>query len=190
KAEGTHSRAPLKEAFGQWHNARWALLALLGLVAGQAVVWYSGQFYALFFLPSVLKVDGFTGNLLVAWSLAIGTGGFVLFGWLSDKIGRKPIILGGCLIAALTYFPVFQWIGETANPALSRAHETVKVVVVASPDDCSFQFNPTGTSSFTSSCDVAKAALARASVVSSQEAAPPFTAATIRVGDKTIPSVT
>lgn len=189
KAEGTHSRAPLREAFGQWRNAKWALLALLGLVAGQAVVWYSGQFYALFFLTSVLKVDGFTGNLLVAWSLAIGTGGFVLFGWLSDRVGRKPIILGGCLIAALTYFPVFQWIAETANPALLKAHESVRVVVVADPNDCSFQFNPTGTSTFTSSCDVAKGALARASVVYSQEAAPAGTTALIRIGDKTIQSV-
>ena len=133
KADGTHSRAPLTEAFGQWKNAKWALLALLGMVAGQAVVWYSGQFYALFFLTAVLKVDAFTGNLLVAWSLALGTGGFVLFGWLSDKIGRKPIILGGCLIAAVTYFPVFHLLAETANPALSKAHETVKVVVAADP---------------------------------------------------------
>ena len=145
KADGTHSRAPLTEAFGQWKNAKWALLALLGMVAGQAVVWYPGQFYALFFLTAVLKVDAFTGNLLVAWSLALGTGGFVLFGWLSDKIGRKPIILGGCLIAAVTYFPVFHLLAETANPALSKAHETVKVVVAADPADCSFQFNPTGT---------------------------------------------
>ncbi|MEJ0020300.1 MAG: MFS transporter [Acetobacteraceae bacterium] len=189
KAEGTHSRAPLTEAFGQWRNAKWAILALLGLVAGQAVVWYSGQFYALFFLTSVLKVDGFTGNLLVAWSLALGTGGFVLFGWLSDKIGRKPIILGGCLIAALTYFPVFQLLAETANPALSKAHESVKVVVVADPADCSFQFNPTGTSSFTNSCDVAKAALARASVVYSQEDAPAATPALVRIGDRTVQSV-
>jgi MFS family permease len=189
KAEGTHSRAPIAEAFGQWRNAKWALLALLGLVAGQAVVWYSGQFYALFFLSSVLKVDSFTGNLLVAWALAIGTGGFVLFGWLSDQIGRKPIILGGCLIAALTYFPVFQWIAETANPALSKAHESVKVVVVADPDDCSFQFNPTGTSTFTSSCDVAKGALARASVMYSQETGPAATPALIRIGDKVVPSV-
>jgi len=186
KAEGTHSKAPLTEAFGQWRNAKWAILALLGLVAGQAVVWYSGQFYALFFLTSVLKVDGFTGNMLVAWSLALGCGGFVLFGWLSDKIGRKPIILGGCAIAALTYFPVFEYMAETANPALLHAHETVKVVVVADPADCSFQFNPTGLSKFTNSCDVAKGALARASVVYTQEAAAPGTPAVIRVGDKTI----
>ncbi len=189
KAEGTHSRAPLTEAFGQWHNAKWALAALLGLVAGQAVVWYSGQFYALFFLTAVLKVDAFSGNLLIAWALALGTGGFVLFGWLSDKIGRKPIILGGCLIAAVTYFPVFHLLAETANPALSKAHEAVKVVVVADPQDCSFQFNPVGTASFTNSCDVAKGALARASVIYSQEDAPAGTIASVRIGDKTIPSV-
>jgi MFS family permease len=189
KAEGTHSRAPLTEAFGQWRNAKWALAALLGLVAGQAVVWYAGQFYALFFLTAVLKVDAFSGNLLIAWALALGTGGFVLFGWLSDKIGRKPIILGGCLIAAVSYFPVFQLLAETANPALSKAHEAVKVVVVADPQDCSFQFNPVGTASFTNSCDVAKGALARASVVYSQENASAGTIASVRIGDKTIPSV-
>ncbi len=189
KSEGTHSKAPLTEAFGQWSNAKWAILALFGLVAGQGVVWYSGQFYALFFLTSVLKVDSFTGNLLVAWSLALGTGGFVLFGWLSDKIGRKPIILGGCLIAAITYFPVFQYMAQVANPALTKAHETVKVVVVADPNDCSFQFNPTGTAAFTNSCDVAKAALARASVTYSQENVAAGTLATIKIGDKTVQSV-
>ena len=189
KEEGTQSKAPLSESFGQWSNAKWAILALFGMVAGQAVVWYSGQFYALFFLTSVLKVDGFTGNLLVAWSLALGTGGFVLFGWLSDKIGRKPIILGGCAIAALTYFTVFQWMAEVANPALAKANETVKVLVIADPADCSFQFNPTGTLSFTNSCDIAKAALARASVVYAQQNAPAGTLATVKIGDKAIPSV-
>ena len=189
KEEGTHSRAPLSEAFGQWGNAKWAILALLGMVAGQAVVWYSGQFYALFFLTAVLKVDGYTGNLLVAWALAFGTGGFVLFGWLSDKIGRKPIILSGCLIAALTYFPVFKMMADTANPALSQAHETVKVRVVADPADCSFQFNPVGTAKFTNSCDVAKGALARASVTYVQEDAAPGAVASVRIGDKTLPSV-
>jgi len=187
KAEGTHSTAPLTESFGNWSNAKWPLLALLGLTAGQGVVWYSGQFYALFFLTGTLRVDPFTANLLVAWSLAFGTGGFVLFGWLSDKIGRKPIILGGCLIAAVTYFPVFKMMAEQANPALTKAQEAVKVVVVADPRDCSFQFNPTGTATFTSSCDVAKAALARASVLYSQEDAPAGTVASVRVGDKAIP---
>ena len=186
KAEGRHSKAPLTEAFFQWQNAKWAILALFGLVAGQAVVWYSGQFYALFFLTGVLKVDGFTGNLLVAWALAVGAFGFILFGWLSDKIGRKPIILGGCLIAALTYFPVFQFMAETANPDLSKAHETVHVVVVADPADCSFQFNPTGLSKFTKSCDLAKGALSRSSVTYSQQDAAPGTKAVVKIGDKTL----
>src|SRR5204863_176614 len=136
KDEGSHSKAPLSEAFGQWRNAKIALLALLGLTAGQAVVWYTGQFYALFFLQSILKVDGYTANLLVAWSLLFGTAFFIFFGWLSDKIGRKPIILAGCLIAALTFFPIFRMITANANPALEKANETVKVEVVADPKGC------------------------------------------------------
>ena len=164
KDEGTRSKAPLGEAFGQWKNAKVALLALLGLVMGQAVVWYTGQFYALFFLGSVLKVDGFTTNMLIAWSLLLGSGGFVLFGWLSDKIGRKPIIIGGMLLAAVTYFPLFKLMSAEANPALSAAHANIAVVVRADTAGCSFQFNPVGTARFTQPCDVTKAALARASV--------------------------
>jgi len=164
KDEGTRSKAPLGEAFGQWKNAKIALLALLGLVMGQAVVWYTGQFYALFFLGSVLKVDGFTTNMLIAWSLVLGSGGFVLFGWLSDKIGRKPIIIGGMILAAATYFPLFKLMSHEANPALSAAHANISVVVRADTAGCSFQFNPTNTVSFTQPCDVTKAALARASV--------------------------
>ena len=164
KEEGTHSKAPIGEAFGQWRNAKIALFALLGLVMGQAVVWYTGQFYALFFLGTVLKVDGFTTNMLIAWSLVLGSGGFVLFGWLSDKIGRKPIIIGGMVLAAITYFPLFKLLSAEANPALAAAHENIPVVVRADTAGCSFQFNPTGTARFTQPCDVAKAALARASV--------------------------
>ena len=177
KAEGTHSKAPLTEAFGQWKNAKVAIIALLGLVMGQAVVWYTGQFYALFFMGTVLKVDPFTTNMLIAWSLLLGSGGFVLFGWLSDKIGRKPIILGGCLLAALTYFPLFKLMSAEANPALSKAHSTISVQVVADQSTCSFQFNPTGTAKFTEPCDVAKAALARASVNYSVENVPGAVAA-------------
>ncbi len=164
KEEGKQSKAPLGEAFGQWKNAKIALFALLGLVMGQAVVWYTGQFYALFFLGSVLKVDGFTTNMLIAWSLLLGSGGFVFFGWLSDKVGRKPIILGGCLLAALTYFPLFKLMSAEANPALHAAHQNIPVQVVVDQSTCSFQFNPTGTARFTQPCDTAKAALARLSV--------------------------
>jgi MFS family permease len=183
KNAGTQSKAPLGEAFGQWKNAKIALFALLGLVMGQAVVWYTGQFYALFFLGSVLKVDGFTTNMLIAWSLLLGSGGFVFFGWLSDKIGRKPIILGGCLLAAATYFPLFHLMSKEANPDLARAHATIQVRVVTDPAGCSFQFNPTGTARFTQPCDIAKAALARASVNYSVEPAPAGTAATVRIAD-------
>ena len=181
KAEGKHSKAPISEAFFNWKNGKIALLALLGLTAGQAVVWYTGQFYALFFMGQVLKVDPFTTNMLIAWSLVLGSGGFVFFGWLSDKIGRKPIILGGCLIAALTYFPLFKLMSAEANPDLARAHQTISVQVVTDPAACSFQFNPTGTARFTQPCDIAKAALARASVNYSVEAAPAGTVAGVRI---------
>ncbi|EHL96044.1 transporter, major facilitator family protein [Acetobacteraceae bacterium AT-5844] len=190
KEEGTHSKAPLTEAFGQWRNAKVAILALLGLVAGQAVVWYTGQFYALFFINSILKVDGYTSNLLIAWALLLGSGGFVLFGWLSDKIGRKPIILGGCLLAALTYFPLFKLLSAEANPALHAAHQNITVVVQADPADCSFQFNPVGTARFTNSCDIAKSALARLSVNYSVENAPAGSVATVRIGQTSIPANT
>jgi MFS family permease len=130
KEEGTQSKAPLSEAFGQWKNGKMVCIALLGLVAGQAVVWYTGQFYALFFLQSILKIDLITSNVLIAWSLIIGTGGFIFFGSLSDRIGRKPMILGGCLIAAITYFPLFGALTNVANPDANKAIDTVKVAGV------------------------------------------------------------
>lgn len=187
KEEGRASKAPMREAFGNWKNGKVALIALFGLTAGQAVVWYSGQFYALFFINNVVKVDTFTSNVLVAWSLILGTAGFVFFGSLSDRIGRKPIILGGCLIAAITYFPVFEFLSKTANPALYAAQET-PVTVTASPNDCSFQFNPTGTAKFTSSCDVAKAMLAKNSVNYSTVDAPVNALATVDIGGTVISS--
>ncbi len=186
KDEGKQSKAPLSEAFGQWKNAKFAVIALFGLVAGQAVVWYTGQFYALFFLQSILRVDMFTANVLIAWSLILGTAGFVIFGTLSDKIGRKPIILAGCLIAAVSYFPVFKLISETANPMLAKAQQSTKVTILADPNECSFQFNPTGTSKFTSSCDIAKATLARSSVNYSVQDGPKGQAAKVRIGDKEV----
>ncbi|WP_422845348.1 MFS transporter [Acidovorax sp. M2(2025)] len=188
KAEGKTSKAPLTESFGQWKNLKIVILALIGLTAGQAVVWYSGQFYALFFLTQALKVDGATANIFVAVSLLIGTPFFIVFGALSDKIGRKPIILAGCLLAALTYFPVFGALTKAANPALAEAQAKNKVVITADPNECSFQFNPTGTSKFTSSCDIAKQVLAGASVSYENVAAPAGTVATIKIGETAIPS--
>ncbi len=185
KEEGTQSKAPLREAFGQWKNARIALIALLGLTAGQAVVWYSGQFYALFFLQNVIRVDTFSANVFVAWSLIIGTWGFLYFGSLSDRIGRKPIILAGCLIAAVTYFPVFKLLTHTANPALYAAQQT-EVVVTADPAKCSFQFNPTGVAKFTTSCDILKALLSKTSVNSTTVDAPAGTLASVQIGDTVI----
>ena len=188
KDEGTLSKAPLKEAFGQWNNGKIALLALFGMVAGQAVVWYTGQFYALFYLQSILRVDQFTANVLIAWSLTVGTVGFLFFGWLSDKIGRKPIILGGCLIAALTFFPLFQLMTKTANPDLYAAQEKTKIVVTADPSQCSFQFNPTGTSKFNSSCDVTKALLARSSATYSTETGAAGSVTKVRIGETEVQS--
>ena len=164
KDEGTRSKAPLTEAFGRWDNAKIAILALLGGTAGQAVVWYTGQFYALFFLTQTLKVDGTTANILITFALLLGTPFFIFFGWLSDKIGRKPILLAGCLIAAITYFPLFGQIAKTANPKLTSAIDTVKVNLTADPATCGTLFDPVGVRTFTTPCDVARRTLATNSI--------------------------
>ena len=186
KAEGKTSKAPLSESFGEWKNLKIVILALIGLTAGQAVVWYTGQFYALFFLTQALKVDGATANIMVAISLIIGTPFFIVFGAWSDKIGRKPIIMAGCLLAVVTYFWVFEALTKAANPDLAAAQAANKVTVTADPAECSFQFNPTGTVKFTSSCDIAKQRLAGASVSYENIAAPAGTPATIKVGETVV----
>ena len=188
KEEGKTSKAPLTESFGEWRNLKIVILALVGLTMGQAVVWYTGQFYALFFLTGPLKVDNATANILIAIALLIGTPFFILFGSLSDKIGRKPIIMAGCLIAALTYFPLFKALTEAANPDLAAAQAKNKVVVTADPNECSFQFNPTGVVKFTSSCDVAKQVLAARAV--SYENVAGSGPAKISIGEKVIESFT
>ncbi len=187
--EGRTSKRPLTEAFADRANLKLVVLALVGLTAGQAVVWYTGQFYALFFLEKTLKVDGLTTNALVATALLIGTPFFVVFGWLSDKIGRKPIILAGCLLAALTLFPIFKALTTAANPALAAATASAPVTVIADPADCALQFDPIGKSAFASSCDIAKSALASAGVSYRNEAAPAGTLARVRIGQAEIASV-
>jgi MFS family permease len=186
--EGKTSKAPLADSFGKWGNLKIVILALVGLTAGQAVVWYTGQFYALFFLEKTLKLDGSLVYTLVALALLIGTPGFVFFGWLSDKIGRKPIILTGCLLAALTYFPLFHAITKAGNPQLAAAAASSPVTVVADPVDCAFQFDPVGRTAFNSSCDLAKSYLAKAGVTYTNQKAPAGTVASVRIGETTYAS--
>jgi MFS family permease len=190
KEEGTTSKAPLRESFARWGNARVVLIALFGAVAGQAVVWYTGQFYALFFLEKTLKVDGATANILIAIALALATPFFVFFGWLSDRIGRKPIILAGCALAALTYFPLFEGLTRAANPALYEAQREASVSVIADPETCSVQFDPIGRSKFDqSSCDIAKSFLTKAGIPYRSEAGPAGQPARVRIGpgERTVP---
>jgi len=188
REEGRLSKAPLTESFARWDNARLVLLALFGLTAGQAVVWYTGQFYTLFFLTQTLKVDPQTANILLVIALVLGAPLFVVIGVLSDRVGRKPLIMLGCLLAALTYFPVFRLITHYANPALEAAQRSAPVVVAASPAGCSVQFNPVGTSKFTSPCDVAKAALVKRGVPYSNETIASEHDVTVRIGKIAIPS--
>src|SRR5487761_2266410 len=183
KAEGKTSKRPLGEAFGEWSNAKIAILALLGATAGEAVVWYGGQFYALFFLTQTLKVPAVTAWILIVVSLAIGTPCFILFGWLSDKIGRKPIMLAGFALAVITYFPIFQGITHYANPKLEHALSAAPVVVTADPSQCSFQFKATGTETFTTACDIIKSTLVNLSVNYENVKAPAGTKASVKIGD-------
>ena len=187
QSEGTLSKAPLSESFTRWPNLKLVLLSLFGGTAGEAVVWYCGQFYALFFLTQVLRVEAFTANVLIAGALLLGTPFFIVFGSLSDRIGRKPVVLGGCLLAALTYFPLFGALTHYANPAIEAAATANPVVVVADASTCQFQFDPVGRAVFTSSCDVAKGQLARLGVPYTNEDAS-GAVAQVRIGSSVVPS--
>lgn len=186
KDEGKTSKRPLTEAFGEWNNAKIAILALFGATAGEAVVWYGGQFYALFFLTQTLKVPAVSAQIMIVIALALGTPFFIIFGILSDKIGRKPIILAGFLLAMVTYFPIFKGITHFANPKLEAALAASPVTVIADPSECSFQFKATGTEKFTTGCDIAKAALVNLSVNYQNQEAPKGTAATVKIGEQTL----
>ena len=188
KEEGKVSRAPLTESFLRWGNLKIVLLVLFGGVAGQGVVWYTGMFYELFFLLQILKLESQAANLIVAFSLIIGTPFFILFGALSDKIGRKWIIMAGCLIAALTYFPIFKALTHYANPGLEEAQISSPVTVVADPGDCAFQFDPVGKKTFKSSCDQVKSILAKKGIPYINEAAPAGTLASMKVGTDVVQS--
>ncbi len=189
KDEGRRSKAPLSEAFGNWTNGRIALIALFGLTAGQAVIWYGGQFYARLFLVNTLKVPANTADEALIIALIIATVGFLFFGWLSDKIGRKPIILAGCLLGAVTYHWTFAMITHASNPALESALASAPVSVVADPADCNLLFDPVGGRVFKNSCDVARQALIASSVNFQMEKAPPGTVAKVRVGQASFDSV-
>ena len=188
KASGRSSSRPWADAFGNWKNLRLILIALFGAMVGQAVVWYTAQFYVLFFIERILKVDGPLTNILVASALVISTPLYIFFGWLSDKVGRKPVILAACLLAALTYFPLFNALTSAANPDLARAIRSAPVTVHADPRECSIQFDPIGSATFSSSCDIARSYLARAGVTYDTVAAPPGTIAEMHVGDRALPS--
>jgi MFS family permease len=182
KDEGTRSKAPLSEAFGNWANGKVAILALLGATAGEAVVWYGGQFYALFFLTQTIKVPAVPAQIMIVIALALATPGFILFGWLSDKIGRKPIMMAGFLLAVVTYFPLFQGLTHFANPALEKALSESPVTVVADPKACSFQLKLTGTETYTTPCDVAKSTLVTRSVNYTNQEGPAGSPVVVKVG--------
>jgi len=182
KSEGKTSKQPFRDSI-KGGNLKLMLLVLLGATAGQATVWYGGQFYSLYFLQNMLRVDNTMAYILIAVALLLGTPFFIFFGWLSDKIGRKKIIMTGCALAVITYFPLFKGLTHFANPAIEEASTTNPVVVLADPNTCSFQFDPVGVRKFTSSCDVATAALTRLGIPHDVEAAPAGSRARVKIGE-------
>jgi hypothetical protein len=183
EAEGGARRAPYREAFGTWRHGRFVLIALFGIMIAQGAVWYCGYFYTRFFMERVLKVETATVDMLVLGVTVVSAILYVFFGWLSDRVGRKPVMLFGMILALATYFPGFKMLTEAANPALAQAQASAPVTVIADPASCALQFDPVGKAAFSSSCDMAKRVLADAGVSYRNQAAAPGTTALVRIGD-------
>ncbi|RZJ05075.1 MAG: MFS transporter [Brevundimonas sp.] len=187
--EGGERRAPYREAFLTWSNGRFVLIALFGIMIAQGAVWYCGYFYTRFFMERVLKVDTNTVDQLVLAVTIASAGLYVFFGWLSDRIGRKPVMLFGMVLALVAFFPGFHALTKAANPALAEAQASAPVTVVADPATCALQFDPIGKAAFSSSCDIAKSVLSNGGVSYSNIAAPAGTLASVRVGGAEVASV-
>jgi MFS family permease len=182
KDEGTLSKAPVAESFGSWANLKTVLLIVFGVVAGSTTIWYAAQFYALFFLERTLKLDGLTADALMALALAVSAPAYLLMGWLSDRIGRKPVMMTGAVLGAVLLFPLFHLLTEAANPALAAAQRNAPVVVYADPAACSVQFDPLNRGHFNAPCDVAKAFLARAGISYANAGAPVGAPVSVHIG--------
>ncbi len=188
KDEGRIAKAPLREAYGQWRYVKLGIAAMFGIIAGQATLWYTANFYSLYFLTQTMRVDSLDATLLLGVAVALAVPFNVIFGAWSDRIGRKPFFVVGCLLAALLYFPIFHGLSHYANPALDAARKTTPVQVHADPAACSFQFNPIGAADFTRSCDIAKSILARQHVSYDNLALAPGARARVQVGEVVIES--
>jgi MFS family permease len=194
KEEGKSSKAPLSEAFGNWPNIKLFLIALFAIMMAQGVVWYTGFFYVQVFLEKQLKVDPQTINIWLLIVTVISAFLYVFFGWLSDMVGRRPVMLAGMILAAVTFFPAFHQLAKAANPDLVAAQTATPVTVVANPAECSIQFNPVGKTPdgrdpFATSCDVAKSYLTNAGISYDNVAAPVGTKAIIKIGAVALDSV-
>ncbi|WP_397394781.1 MFS transporter [Phenylobacterium sp.] len=188
KEEGQASTAPFAEAFGQWKNMKLVILALCAVMSAQGAVWYTTFFYSQTFLDKFLKVAPETINLVLMIVTAVSAVFYVVFGALSDRVGRKPVMLFGMTLMLVAYFPGFHMLAQFANPALAEAQARTPVVISADPADCSLQFDPVGKKVFVSSCDVARSILANAGVSYDNQRAAPGTPAVVKVGDVTIAS--
>ncbi|NMY35948.1 MULTISPECIES: MFS transporter [unclassified Pseudomonas] len=186
KAEGKSSKSPIRESFGKWENLKIVLIALFGINAGQAVTFYTAQFYVLFFLTQMLKMDPAQANTLLIISVVIGAPFFIFFGWLSDRVGRKPILMMGLLLATVLYFPLFKALSHYANPQIDAASRQSPIVVMADPSTCTFQFDPVGKARFDSPCDKVKTFLVKQGLPYTSEAAAPGTDVQVSVGDQQI----